>query len=126
MVSHAQKVIPESVRNKWNEYRDALKGAEQEQLGNGEISEHVEMAGWGVEEAEKRNKTEASTLFPLQLGLVRSAIADDPTRSWYPTGSCLRHPQKLHFSQSSFDRCYNAQGRQGAKILGLEYWKATN
>jgi hypothetical protein len=117
-------VVPESVRNRWNEYRKALKESEQEQLGNGDISQRVEMAGWGVEEAEKRNKSEASRLTFSDLA-CEGLIADNRPRSRYSTCSCLRHPQKLHFYQSAIDRCYNTQGRQGVKILGLEYWKAS-
>ncbi|KAI1773422.1 hypothetical protein F4818DRAFT_422537 [Hypoxylon cercidicola] len=67
VVSHVSKVIPQSVRDWWHEYRGALKEAEQENLGNDEISEHVEMAGWGVEEAERRHKAEASLGTQLAL-----------------------------------------------------------
>ncbi|KAI0144239.1 hypothetical protein F4776DRAFT_653525 [Hypoxylon sp. NC0597] len=67
VVSNVKKVIPQSVRNWWHEYREALKESEREHLGNGEISEHVEMAGWGVEEAERRNKAEASLGTQLAL-----------------------------------------------------------
>ncbi|KAI0019250.1 peptide alpha-N-acetyltransferase Nat2 [Xylariomycetidae sp. FL0641] len=67
VVSNVKKAIPESLRNWWHEYRKALKQAEQEQLGNDEISEHVEMVGWGVEEAEEKNKTEASLGTQLAL-----------------------------------------------------------
>ncbi|KAI3322318.1 hypothetical protein HD806DRAFT_499760 [Xylariaceae sp. AK1471] len=76
IVSNVKKVIPESVRNRWNEYRKVLKEGEQEQLGNGEISERVEMAGWGVEEAEKRNKSEASlgTQLALAYAIHKSFI----------------------------------------------------
>ncbi|KAI2623806.1 hypothetical protein GGS21DRAFT_533442 [Xylaria nigripes] len=64
VVSQAKKVIPESVRNRWNAYREALK---KEQAGDGETSGEVEVVGWGVEEAEKRNKTEASLGTQLAL-----------------------------------------------------------
>ncbi|KAI0842441.1 hypothetical protein F5Y06DRAFT_257627 [Hypoxylon sp. FL0890] len=67
VVSNVKKLIPESVRNRWHEYRKALKESERENLGNEEISEHVEMAGWGVEEAERRNKAEASLGTQLAL-----------------------------------------------------------
>lgn len=60
VVSNVQKIIPESVKSFWRNYRAALKEAEREQLGNDEISEAVEAAGWGVKEAEERNRTEAS------------------------------------------------------------------
>ncbi|KAI1136195.1 hypothetical protein F5Y05DRAFT_415378 [Hypoxylon sp. FL0543] len=67
VLSNIKKVIPESVRNWWHEYRKALKESEKEQVGNDEISEHVEMAGWGVEEAERRHKAEASLGTQLAL-----------------------------------------------------------
>ncbi|KAI6090013.1 hypothetical protein F4821DRAFT_46553 [Hypoxylon rubiginosum] len=67
VVSHVSKVIPQSVRDWWQEYRAALKQSEQETIGNDEISEHVEMAGWGVEEADKRHKAEASLGTQLAL-----------------------------------------------------------
>lgn len=61
VVSHVSRAIPEPIRNRWNEYRSALKEAKQEQSQGGP---EVEISGWGVEEAEKRNKSEASMLFP--------------------------------------------------------------
>ncbi|KAL7623482.1 DUF1279 superfamily [Parahypoxylon ruwenzoriense] len=67
VVSNVKKAIPQSVRNKWHEYRESLQDAEREHLGNEEVSEHVEMAGWGVEEAERRNKAEASLGTQLAL-----------------------------------------------------------
>ncbi|KAI1331756.1 hypothetical protein F5Y16DRAFT_243314 [Xylariaceae sp. FL0255] len=76
VVSNVSKVIPESIRNRWNEYRTALKKAERENIGNGEISEHVEMAGWGVAEADHRNNTEASlgTQLALAYAIHKSFI----------------------------------------------------
>jgi hypothetical protein len=45
--------------------------AERQMTGKQEVSEHVEMAGWGVEEAQARNKKDASKLtlilFTLRL-----------------------------------------------------------
>lgn len=61
-MSHVTRLIPDSVRVRWNEYRTALKKAELERSGN---VEQVEVAGWGVEEAEQRNKSEASKFFPF-------------------------------------------------------------
>ena len=70
MVSNVKKLIPEPVRERWNEYRKALKEAEQENLGANDVTEHVEMAGWGVEEAEKRNKAEASECSSSHLDVL--------------------------------------------------------
>ncbi|KAI1258649.1 peptide alpha-N-acetyltransferase Nat2 [Xylariaceae sp. FL1019] len=76
VVSHATNMIPHSVRDRWNEYRQALKQAEREHLGNDEISEHVEMATWGVAEAEERHNAEASlgTQLALAYAIHKSFI----------------------------------------------------
>ncbi|KAI1389385.1 uncharacterized protein F4822DRAFT_198810 [Hypoxylon trugodes] len=76
VVSNVSKAIPQSVRSWWHEYRQALKDAEKENIGNEEISEHVEMAGWGVEEADKRHKAEASlgTQLALAYAIHKSFI----------------------------------------------------
>ena len=37
-----------------------MKKAEREHIGGEEINDTVEMAGWGVEEAEQKNKMDAS------------------------------------------------------------------
>ncbi|KAL0942536.1 peptide alpha-N-acetyltransferase [Colletotrichum truncatum] len=76
VTSHVKKIIPESVQNWWTEYRAALSKAETEQFGNDDISEAVEMAGWGVEEAEARNKAEASlgTQLALAYAIHKSFI----------------------------------------------------
>ncbi|KAK8069126.1 peptide alpha-N-acetyltransferase [Apiospora phragmitis] len=60
VVSNAKKLIPEGLKTWWHDYRQSMKNAEQDNFGNDEISEHVEMATWGVEEADARNKAEAS------------------------------------------------------------------
>lgn len=67
MVSKAQKIIPERVKTFWRDYRQALKDAEREATGSNEISSDVEMVGWGVKEADERNKTEASLATQLAL-----------------------------------------------------------
>lgn len=60
IVSKAEAIIPESVRQKWHEYWHAVKEAENQQLGDGSISGAVEAAGCGVREAQERNEEEAS------------------------------------------------------------------
>ena len=60
------KVIPENVKEFWREYRAAFKQKEVETIGNNEISSDVEMMGWGVKEADERNKEEASGFSALQ------------------------------------------------------------
>jgi len=55
-----KSVIPESVSTTWHEWRESAKKVEHDITGSEDISDGVEMAGWGVEEAEKQNKAEAS------------------------------------------------------------------
>ncbi|KAI1428576.1 hypothetical protein F5Y12DRAFT_710874 [Xylaria sp. FL1777] len=73
LVSHLSMIIPESIRNRWNEYRLALKEARQEQPND---DAQVEVAGWGVEEAEQRHKSEASlgTQLALAYAIHKSFI----------------------------------------------------
>lgn len=55
-----KKVVPESVKQRWHEYRAAFKDAEKEELGDNHVSEDIEKVGWGVEKAQERHKEEAS------------------------------------------------------------------
>lgn len=55
-----KRIVPESVKQRWHEYRGALKDAEKEELGDNHVSEDVEKVGWGVEKAQERHKEEAS------------------------------------------------------------------
>jgi hypothetical protein len=62
-----EDVIPDSIQQKWHDWRAAFKQAEREATGHEVLSEGAEMAGWGVEEAQRKNKQEASTLtFSIQ------------------------------------------------------------
>ncbi|KAI0431728.1 hypothetical protein F5Y09DRAFT_183337 [Xylaria sp. FL1042] len=73
VVSHASRIIPESIRNRWNEYRAALKEATQ---GRSSDDAQAEVSGWGVEQAEERNKAEASlgTQLALAYAIHKSFI----------------------------------------------------
>lgn len=53
-------MIPDSVKQTWREWRKSMKQAQNGIPGGKEVGDGVEMAGWGVEEAEKHNKAEAS------------------------------------------------------------------
>jgi hypothetical protein len=64
IVSNIKKLIPESVKITWHDWRESMKKAERQVTGSQEVSDHADMAGWGVEEAEQRNKAEASTCPP--------------------------------------------------------------
>jgi len=61
VVSNVKKVIPESVKTYYHDWRTSMKKAELEMTGDEKINGGVEMAGWGVEEAEAANKKDAST-----------------------------------------------------------------
>ncbi|OAA68172.1 peptide alpha-n-acetyltransferase [Niveomyces insectorum RCEF 264] len=68
VVSHVKKVIPASVKDFWNKYREALKEAKKEASGaRGAKDDEVEATGWGVKEAEARNQHEASLATQLAL-----------------------------------------------------------
>ncbi|KAF4507986.1 hypothetical protein G6O67_004424 [Ophiocordyceps sinensis] len=67
IVSNVKAIIPESARQKWHEYWHAVREAEKQQLGKDDISDKVEMAGWGVREAQERNEEEASLATQLAL-----------------------------------------------------------
>lgn len=60
IMAGVKKVVPESVKQRWHEYRAAFKNAEREELGDNHVSEDVEKVGWGVEKAQERHKEEAS------------------------------------------------------------------
>ncbi|KAI0394108.1 hypothetical protein F5Y17DRAFT_458279 [Xylariaceae sp. FL0594] len=77
VISNAKKVIPQSVRDKYNEYRASWKGDQQQQQQEKEEgSTTVDGSGWGVEEAEERNKSEASlgTQLALAYAIHKSFI----------------------------------------------------
>jgi len=67
IVSNVAQFIPDSVKQTWHDWRDSMKKAEVETVGNNDATEHVEMAGWGVQEAEAANKKEASLATQLAL-----------------------------------------------------------
>ncbi|KAH6683212.1 hypothetical protein B0J14DRAFT_575384 [Halenospora varia] len=62
IVSNIKRLIPESVKQTWHDWRTAMESATGK-----DVSEKVEMAGWGVEEAEARNKKDASLATQLAL-----------------------------------------------------------
>jgi hypothetical protein len=43
----------------WRDYRQAVKEAEREHGGGSEINSGKETVGWGVKEADERNRAEA-------------------------------------------------------------------
>jgi hypothetical protein len=67
IVSNVKRFIPESVKPTWTEWRRSMKEAEKDITGKNEVSDHAEMAGWGVEKASENNKRDASKLYVLFL-----------------------------------------------------------
>lgn len=61
IVSTVKRFIPESFKHTWHDWRMSMKKTEYDIEGSNQVSEHVDMAGWGVEEADKANKMDAST-----------------------------------------------------------------
>jgi hypothetical protein len=59
-------VIPESVRQTWNEWMAYFRKTEIKETGQEHVSDAVEKAGWGVEEAQERHQEEASRSTPCQ------------------------------------------------------------
>jgi hypothetical protein len=64
LVSNLKKFVPQSVQDTFHEWRGAMKKTEHDSTGSEHVSDAVEMAGWGVEEAEKKHKAEASMSRP--------------------------------------------------------------
>ncbi|KUI62901.1 N-terminal acetyltransferase 2 [Cytospora mali] len=66
-MGHVKAMIPDGAKEWWHEYSQAFRKAEKEELGSNDISDDMEKASWGVEEAEERNKQEASLATQLAL-----------------------------------------------------------
>lgn len=119
-----------------------MKKAEHDATGGEHVSDAVEMAGWGVEEAEKKHKAEASMSPPIpDLFLFYSQqnntshtfapciklhhrLSNVSYRSGNATGPSVRNPQVLHLHPSTPHSSADAQGRPGAPRLGLEHREA--
>ncbi|KAH7011748.1 hypothetical protein EDB80DRAFT_399776 [Ilyonectria destructans] len=60
ITSSVKEIIPESVKEVWHKVWQSFKKAETQALGDGDISDRMEMATWGVEKAEEQSKNAAS------------------------------------------------------------------
>ena len=67
VVSHVKTVIPESAKERWRKYRAALQEAKRESGIEADEGAVTPEDGWGVKEAELRNKHEASLATQLAL-----------------------------------------------------------
>lgn len=63
-MSSVKQMIPDSVRETWHTYWQSFRKAEAKALGDDDISDKMEMATWGVEKAEERNRANASECYP--------------------------------------------------------------
>lgn len=66
-MSSVSQFIPEGVRQKWHEYWHSNKETAIETLGQ-DVVDKTEMVGWGVEEAQKHHREEASMYTTSQQG----------------------------------------------------------
>lgn len=67
VVSHAKALVPEKVKQSWRDWRKEMRKKELEITGDDDFSETLEMATWGVEEANAANKRDASLATQLAL-----------------------------------------------------------
>jgi hypothetical protein len=66
-MSSVKQMIPDSVRETWHTYWQSFRKAEATALGDDDISDKMEMATWGVEKAEERNRANASECHLLRI-----------------------------------------------------------
>lgn len=71
VMSTVKQMIPDSVREAWHTYWQSFRKAEAKALGDDEISDKMEMATWGVEKAQERNRVDASKYQPNAFPLDR-------------------------------------------------------
>ncbi|TGO53198.1 hypothetical protein BCON_0128g00260 [Botryotinia convoluta] len=76
ITSSIKTIIPESIKTTFHEWRVAMQKASHDVTGSDKLGDGVEMAGWGVEEAEERNKRDASlgTQLALAYAIHKSFI----------------------------------------------------
>ncbi|TGO09471.1 hypothetical protein BTUL_0164g00040 [Botrytis tulipae] len=76
ITSSIKSIIPESIKTTFHEWRVAMQKASHDVTGSDKLGDGVEMAGWGVEEAEERNKRDASlgTQLALAYAIHKSFI----------------------------------------------------
>lgn len=78
--------------------------------------------GWGVEEADARNKSESASKYCLRV------LGETDTDGAYHSSmdaACARlcHSQVIHFHPCTYDRGHHPQSGQDAEELGMEHWQ---
>ncbi|KAF4430948.1 hypothetical protein F53441_13933 [Fusarium austroafricanum] len=74
VMSAIKQMIPDTVREAWHTYWQSFRKAEASALGDDDISDKMEMATWGVEKAEERNRADATTQLALAYAIHKSFI----------------------------------------------------
>ncbi|KAL4725194.1 DUF1279 superfamily [Fusarium chlamydosporum] len=74
VMSTIKQMIPDSVREAWHTYWQSFRKAEARALGDDDISDKMEMATWGVEKAQERNRVDATTQLALAYAIHKSFI----------------------------------------------------
>ncbi|OBT43888.1 hypothetical protein VE00_05344 [Pseudogymnoascus sp. WSF 3629] len=76
VVSRVAPLIPVIVKEKWYAFKEWMHSAEETITGKDDVSDAVDMAGWGVEEAQREVKKEASlgTQLALAYAIHKSFI----------------------------------------------------
>ena len=83
-------VIPNSIEQKWHDYRTALKKITRQKTNDDTVSGGIEMAAWRVEEATEMYKKDASTQHRHHTK-TETKGSRNPNRSADTTGPRLRH-----------------------------------
>ncbi|KAF5025203.1 hypothetical protein F66182_2669 [Fusarium sp. NRRL 66182] len=74
VVSSVKSMVPDSIRELWHTYWQSFKRAETQALGDDDIRDKMEMATWGIEEAQEHNRgADASALSDLARKVNGSA-----------------------------------------------------
>lgn len=121
VVSTFTSVIPEPIRVKAREYWDAFKSKTQKEIPE-EAGEKVEMAGWGVEEAQERHDEEASS-FDLILSVKSTRLTWSVCRFGDAARPSVCYSQELLLCPHTTNGRGHSEGGQDLAILGLEHWK---
>lgn len=122
IVTNIKKAIPDSVEQYWHEFRASFKKAEEETTGDDTISEGVEMAGWGVEEATEENNKNASTFSPYNR-IITNILLTLEKRYGNETRARLRNPQILHLHPGAPNSSNHTESGPDAARLGLGHRK---
>lgn len=85
-----------------------------------------EGGGWGVEEADARNKSESACKWICSLHGWQAAANDKLISTLDATRACICHPQIIHIHPSAAHCGRDAQSGQDAEELGMgESWHHT-